>query len=284
MLALDCDQPSFPNDQAGRPRPDCPGVGYRVPGVERRPSAGPPTPLRAQHPSPGFLGFKSGHPDAEALPAVRCCLLENTGKLCRVFPPLSYAQEKLHGNCQRRKPSMAPRNPRRPASPPLRAPPPSPGRLLCWGREEGGRESFLSNEAHTSSEATFRRRLSGESWATNTFTDRITAPGMDWKWTCQGDWDPGPERPEGNAPRRRINQGGLEPFPRLPRGFWGLTRAQGRGTLTSLSARLPRWHQSPTNPNPRQAKINYCWLPQRLWGLGGGGAARKPSGRLRYGR
>lgn len=142
MLALDCDQPSFPNDQAGRPRPDCPGVGYRVPGVERRPSAGPPTPLRAQHPSPGFLGFKSGHPDAEALPAVRCCLLENTGKLCRVFPPLSYAQEKLHGNCQRRKPSMAPRNPRRPASPPLRAPPPQPGALALLGAR-GGREGIV---------------------------------------------------------------------------------------------------------------------------------------------
>lgn len=140
MLALDCDQPSFPHDQAGRPRPNCPGVGYRVPGVERRPSAGPPTPLRAQHPSPGFLGFKSGRPGAEALPAVRC-LLENTGS-CAAFSLHSRTHKKNHGNCQRRKPSMAPRNPRRPASPPLRAPPPSPGRLLCWGRA-GGREGIV---------------------------------------------------------------------------------------------------------------------------------------------
>lgn len=92
-----------------------------------------------------------------------CRLLENTGKLCRVFPPLSHTQEKLYGNCRRRKPSMAPRNPRRPASPPLRAPPSPTQGLLCWGREEGGRESFLSNEAHTNSEANFRRGLSGES-------------------------------------------------------------------------------------------------------------------------
>lgn len=35
-LALDCGQPSYPNDRAGRPRPDCPGVGYLVPGVECR--------------------------------------------------------------------------------------------------------------------------------------------------------------------------------------------------------------------------------------------------------
>lgn len=140
MLALDCGQPSFPNDRAGRPRPDCPGVGYRVPGVERRPSARPPTPLRAQHPSPGFLDFKSGRPGKEALPAVRC-LLENTGKLCRVFPPFSHTQEKLYGNCQRRKPSMAPRNPRRPASPPLRAPPP-PGACSAGGKRRAGGNRF----------------------------------------------------------------------------------------------------------------------------------------------
>lgn len=55
----------------------------------------------------------------------------------------------------------------------------------------------------------------------------------------------------------------------------GLTSTKGQGAwgregaLTSLSARLPGWHHSRTNPNPRQAKINYCWLLWRLEGLAG---------------
>ena len=54
--------------------------------------------------------------------------------------------------------------------PPPPQPPPARG-LLRWGRG-GGRESFLSLEAHTSSKASFCRRLSEESWATNIFADR----------------------------------------------------------------------------------------------------------------
>lgn len=141
-LALDSGQPSFPNDRSGRPRPDCPGRGCRLPGMGHRLSAGLPRPLRAQHPSPGFLDFRSGHPGKEALPALRC-FLENTGKLCRVSPPFSHTQAKLYGNCQCRKPSMAPRNPRRPASPaPLQHPPTQPGLALLGAR--GGREGIVS--------------------------------------------------------------------------------------------------------------------------------------------
>lgn len=53
-----------------------------------------------------------------------------------------------------KKPLTAPRNPRGPASPPPH-PTPRPG-LALLGARGGGRESFLSLEAHTSSEANFR--------------------------------------------------------------------------------------------------------------------------------
>lgn len=91
MLAVNSGQPSFPDARAGRPRPDCPGPGCRVLGVGSWLSAGPPWPVPSiYHQAPRI----SGPVTQEALPAVRC-ILENTGKLCRLSPPLPQAQEKI---------------------------------------------------------------------------------------------------------------------------------------------------------------------------------------------
>lgn len=148
-------------------------------------------------------------------------------------------------------------------------PPASTRGPRCWGRAEGGRESFPSNEAHTTSGANFRRGLSGESQATNVSRDRRTRPRRGGgSRTCRG--------PRGARARLAGPRGGLQP----------LAAAPGRpGALTPPSARLPRWHPSPSNANrarqsPRTAGSRGSPGGPLGGGAGrGGGEAAGPSGR-----
>lgn len=137
MLALHSDQPSFPNACAGRPRPDRPDAGDRVPDLGFWLLAGPPWPLKAQGPSPGSQDFRSGHPSKEPLPpcAASKRTRESGGAFC------------LH-SLRHRENSMgiiSVKSLRRllgtHAGRPLPHSP-APG-VLCWGREEaGGNRSF----------------------------------------------------------------------------------------------------------------------------------------------
>lgn len=101
--------------------------------------------------------------------------------------------------------------------------------MLCWGREEGGSESFLSNEAHTSYEANFRHGLSGESWATNIFTNRVTAPGLDWKLDVPRELGPKARTPQGNAPRRADQLGWAPALSQTAPGRLGTDQGAGGG-------------------------------------------------------
>ncbi|KAK2108645.1 hypothetical protein P7K49_013810 [Saguinus oedipus] len=94
----------------------------------------------------------------------------------------------------------------------------------------------------------------------------------------------GPEYPGGGgvgarALEDRSSWVGLSPFPECS-GRLGTDPSARRGTLTSLSARFPRWHQSRTNPNPRKAKINDSRLPRRLRGPGRGRSGEEAVGSL----
>lgn len=133
------------------------------------------------------------------------CLLANTGKLCRVFSPRPHALGKRHGNCQRQKPSTVLRYPHWPASTPL---PPTPtttppracsagGKKRAGGNWGGVFLLFFSQETHSSSEANFHRGLSGESWATNIFADRLTERGPDWHLDAPRGRGPGARTPRG---------------------------------------------------------------------------------------
>lgn len=75
----------------------------------------------------------------------------------------------------------------------------------------------------------------------------------------KGPW--GQKAPQGTRLEGPIDQGGLLPFLGCPRGVWGLAGAQGRGTLTSLSASLACWHQSRTNPKPAPGKDKSLLAP-----------------------
>lgn len=147
----------------------------------------------------------------------------------------------------------------------LPPPPPSPSSpgLALLGARGGGRESFLSLEAHTSSKASFCRRLSEESWATNIFGDRINCAVLGLETGCaEGIRAPGARTLHGErAWKDRSTRVGSCPFLGCPRGIWGLAGAQGRGTLTSLSARLACWHQSRTNPKPAPGKDKSLLAP-----------------------
>ena len=168
MLALRSGQPSFPSARAGKTRPDCPSAGCRCRcrAWDSSSRSGAVAPTIIQHPSLGCQDFRSGHPSKEALPRGAPHLRE----LCRVLLPLPKAQgvnsmEMAIVNCLRRLLGTHAGLPL-----PHPHPPSSPG-LALLGARGGGRESFLSREAHNSSKASFRRGLSEESWATNIFAD-----------------------------------------------------------------------------------------------------------------
>lgn len=182
MLALRSGQPSFPSARAGMTRPDCPSAGCRCRAWDSGSRSGAVAPTMIQHPSPGSQDFRSGHPSKEALPRGAPHLREQ-GEIVPRSPSTPESTEgKFYGNGHRQLPSTVPRNPRGPASPP--PPPPSSPGLALLGARGGGRESFLSLEAHTSSKASFRRGLSEESWATNIFADCINCAGLGLETAC----------------------------------------------------------------------------------------------------
>lgn len=93
----------------------------------------------------------------------------------------------------------------------LPPPPPRPGLALLGARR--GREGigvgfgglvfflffFFPQETHSSSEANFHRGLSGESWATNIFADRLTERGPDWHLDAPRGRGPGARTPRGES-------------------------------------------------------------------------------------
>lgn len=163
-------------------------------------SARPLGPLKAQHPSPGSLDFKSGHPGKEALPAVRC-LLGNTGELCRVFPSLPRARGKLYANRERQKPSTAPGNPRGPASPPT----PPPRACSAGGERRAGGTPFFHMKPTPALKPISAADCPGRVGRPTFSRTELLHRAWIGNWMCRGAQGPGPERPEGNAPKRQLD-------------------------------------------------------------------------------